>query len=502
MTDTETTGGVCATIEEESEPKTSDPKSEPPAKESSSSENDSSVFKKIETDSIAPIAQSTPKSPLFMDDVLGGLSKVEREVMPTPREEKSPVESESNGTDTTSVATTVLPVEEPMVSVDIDSEPEQDSISEQISKNETTIDKLDSQDCELPLEQNQDESKDAEPVEAENCPTENQSEVAGEKHFDDVEEQLAEDVTAEANKEPVENSVVEEASEIIDNEVKPSDEAIDQQTTPSDESAEKVLDHEAPAVGDEVSGQLGGETQAENVEVESTATIVEPAEAVDETKATDEDVQLETEAEIPTAAESSEVADETSLGNKDVSEIADGEGLNEDPEVATDTLPTEDKTLSENHTETEENQVNDDSQPDEEQEEDISVRTQSTDDVHFSSTLEQKLDDASESKDSEYVEAREEIDESPIQLVADVILNADPVAIADAVTDSVIEEIVEMKLEVESSPVVETEVKVDEKPVETLVDTSTDDLVEHSREINDVITGLYEKFDHLIPAYF
>ena len=153
MTDTETTGGVCATIEEESEPKTSDPKSEPPAKESSSSENDSSVFKKIETDSIAPIAQSTPKSPLFMDDVLGGLSKVEREVMPTPREEKSPVESESNGTDTTSVATTVLPVEEPMVSVDIESEPEQDSISEQISKNETTIDKLDSQDCELPLEQ-------------------------------------------------------------------------------------------------------------------------------------------------------------------------------------------------------------------------------------------------------------------------------------------------------------------------------------------------------------
>ena len=41
-----------------------------------SSENDSSVFNKLEKDSIAPIAQSTPKSPMFMDDSLGVLTEV------------------------------------------------------------------------------------------------------------------------------------------------------------------------------------------------------------------------------------------------------------------------------------------------------------------------------------------------------------------------------------------------------------------------------------------
>ena len=41
-----------------------------------SSENDSSVFNKLEKDSIAPIAQSTPKSPMYMDDSLGVLTEV------------------------------------------------------------------------------------------------------------------------------------------------------------------------------------------------------------------------------------------------------------------------------------------------------------------------------------------------------------------------------------------------------------------------------------------
>ena len=116
MTDTDTTEGVCETIDEESEPNT---KVEEIAKEpSSSSENDSLVFKKLEKDLVAPIAQSTPKSPIFMDDILGGLNNQEREVQ---REEKSPVESESNGTDTTSVATTVLPVNEKQEADNMDS---------------------------------------------------------------------------------------------------------------------------------------------------------------------------------------------------------------------------------------------------------------------------------------------------------------------------------------------------------------------------------------------
>ena len=501
MTDTETTGGVCATIEEESEPKTSDAKSETPAKESSSSENDSSVFKKIETDSIAPIAQSTPKSPLFMDDVLGGLSKVEREVMPTPREEKSPVESESNGTDTTSVATTVLPVEEPMVSVDVESEPEQDSISEQNSKNETTIDKLDSQEGELAAEQNENEIKENESTEPdvdEQSPKEDQSEVVAIQDDDD-EQKVTEEVTAETKPvlDEVNNSLDEQAVDVVDDDVKSSQSTVDNEEIKSDSPVpQEKKEADQVSTVDVVSG-LSEETKIDDTQNENPAISTETNEQSEQNEGLDEVLRPETEAEMSNAVDSPEDANDADApeilevvteGNNDVSE-----GPTDTPVAENIENPVDEK--STNRTEV---------QLEEEQEEDISVRTQSTDDVQFSSTLDQKLDDASESKESEYVEAREEIDDqSPIQLVADVILNADPVAIADAVTDSVIEEIVDMKLEVESSLVVESsvEVKIEEKPVETLVDTSTDDLVEHSREINDVITGLFKKFDHLIPAY-
>ena len=324
MTDTDATEGVCATIDEESEPNT---KTEEVAKEpSSSSENDSLVFKKLEKDLVAPIAQSTPKSPIFMDDVLGGLNNQEREVQ---REEKSPVESESNGTDTTSVATTVLPVNEKQEVDDMDSS---SVLSHSEVDNSTTEIKgveVDQESVTQDDEKTVDETKT--PVEPENVKddapigevideeaVDNQENVVDDKVPADVNETADEvetetvvesspsDVAKPIDDEAVSNEVSEEPNDIVEEEV-----AIESTSDNVESNLEEVVEAE-PYQNEVTETESKTDVDTETI-VGSTETLVESPE---KDMVADEPIEVEEHA-------TNEQTVETDISEAPVEEISE-----------------------------------------------------------------------------------------------------------------------------------------------------------------------------------